>query len=148
MWRDPDGTVHYGTTGERWTERLIREAQERGAFDELPHRGRRLPIRDETYAGDMALAYHMLKNAGAAPPWIEADKQVRRLLAERDTILSRATTAGQIAAERYRRRLAEVIADLNAAIARVNAEAPPSAHRLRLDPQAELAELERRIASG
>ena len=145
MWRDPDGTVHYGQTGERWSDRLIREAQERGEFDELPHRGERLPLPDETYAGDMALGYQVLKNAGVAPPWIEAEKQLRALLAERDLILERAESASGLAAPGYRRRLAEVVARANDAVALINAEAPASVRRLRLDLAVESAELERRL---
>ena len=34
------------------------------------------------------MAHRMLRNAGAAPPWIEADKAVRRLLDERDKLLA------------------------------------------------------------
>jgi hypothetical protein len=144
--RDPDGTQHHAPSGEHWTDRVIREARDRGEFEDLPLHGKRLPVQDETYAGDMALAYHVLKNAGVAPPWIEADKEARRLLAERDTILEQAEGAGVIAAARYRRRLAQVVVELNAAIARVNAEAPLSAHRARLNAAAEMEELERRLA--
>ena len=37
-----------------------------------------------------AMAHRMLKNAGVAPPWIEADKAVRGLLAERDRSIAAA----------------------------------------------------------
>ena len=50
---------------------LLREARERGEFDDLPHRGARLPLPDESAAGDMATAYHILRNAGVeASPWV------------------------------------------------------------------------------
>ena len=146
MWRDPDGTVHHGPTVERWAERLIREAHERGEFDELPHRGERLPLQDETYAGEMALAFHVLRNAGVAPPWIEADKELRRLLEQRDALLRRATGANSLAATVYRRRLGELVASANRAITTINLDGPPSAHRRPLDASAEAAELERRLA--
>ena len=57
---------------------------------------------DETFAGDWAMAYRMLRNAGAAPPWIEADKEVRELLAKREVILRRAE-AGALSAFARRR---------------------------------------------
>ena len=41
----------------------------------------------------MALAYTMLKNAAVAPPWIEADKDARRLVDDRDRLLERAARA-------------------------------------------------------
>jgi DnaJ homolog subfamily C member 28 len=152
MWRDPDGgagrpggTLHSGPTSERWTERVIREAQERGEFDDLPHRGERLPVQDETYAGDMALAYHVLKNAGVAPPWIEADRELRRILQDREALLQRAALASPLAAPGYRRQLRDLVAAANRAIATINADGPPSVHRRLLDPTAETAELERRL---
>jgi hypothetical protein len=154
MWRDPDreavrpgGTVHYGPTGERWTERLIREALERGAFDGIPHRGERLPVQDETHAGDMALAHHVLKNAGVAPPWIEAQTDLRRLLEERHVLLQRATGASRLAFAMYRRRMTELVAAANRAIARINHDGPQSVHRRPLDAAAEMAELERRLTT-
>jgi hypothetical protein len=52
---------------ETLVERQIREAMEDGSFDDLPHRGRRLPIDDDSFAGTWALAHRMLKNAGVAP---------------------------------------------------------------------------------
>ena len=74
-------------------ERQIREAMEEGAFDDLPHQGRQLPLEDDSAAGDWAMAHRMLKNAGVAPAWIEADKTVRRLLAERDRSIAAAERA-------------------------------------------------------
>src|SRR5687768_4787989 len=71
-------------------ERQIREAMEDGRFDGLPHQGARLPLEDDSAAGDRALAHRVLKNAGVAPGWIEADKTVRALLDERGRLLARA----------------------------------------------------------
>lgn len=54
---------------------------EEGAFEDLPYRGERLLIEDDTAAGGWAMAHRTLLNAGAAPPWIESDKEARRQLA-------------------------------------------------------------------
>jgi hypothetical protein len=100
---------------------------EQGKFDELPHRGRPLPNDDNPHAADWALAYHVLRNAGAAPPWIEADKEVRELLDRRDALLARAAARPATTAFARTRDLAaleELVTLINAAIARVNAEAP------------------------
>ncbi|MDQ3870097.1 MAG: DUF1992 domain-containing protein, partial [Chloroflexota bacterium] len=129
-------------TRESLAERLIREAQEQGAFENLPYRGEQLPLDDDTWAAEMALAFRVLRNAGAAPPWVEADKEVRRLLAERDLLLERAARAGPLAAPRYRKRLAELVGEVNHAVASLNAEAPSSVHRRPLDPPTEAAALE------
>lgn len=124
-------------------ERQIRDAMADGRFDDLPHQGERLPIQDESAAGDWALAFHMLRNAGVAPPWIAADKEVRDLLAARDRLFARARAARPMSRERLRRELERLVGDANRAIARVNAEAPTDRqHRRPLDLPTELADLD------
>ena len=105
-------------------DRQIREAIEDGRFDDLPYRGERIPLEDDSLAGEWALAFHMLKNANVAPPWIEADKDVRALAERREAILKRAAGASPIARSQYRKDLEQVVVAINAAIARLNAEAP------------------------
>jgi hypothetical protein len=143
--RDAEGKLSAGPTWESLSERLIREAMERGEFDELPFKGRRIPLEDETYAGDNALGYHVLKNAGVAPPWIEADKEARRLLEARDRILARAgTVRTEPMREQLRREMRRTVGEANAAIDRLNVEAPgPAQHRRRLRVEDELDRLER-----
>ena len=125
-------------------DKQIREAQKAGAFDDLPHQGQRLPLVDDSAAGEWALAYRMLKNANFAPPWIEADKEVRVLLARRDAILERATRSSAITRKVDRDELTEVVRAANETIRRLNNEAPaPRQHRRPLDLEAELATLDR-----
>ena len=125
-------------------ERQIREAMDEGAFENLPHQGSPLPLEDDTAAGDWALAHRMLRNAGAAPPWIESDKAVRALLDERDRLIARAPRQTESGRVRARAELARIVDAANRAIARVNAEAPTyRQHRRALDPAAELDSFER-----
>lgn len=125
-------------------ERKIREAMEDGAFEGLPHQGARLPLEDDSAAGDWALAHRMLRNAGAAPPWIESDKAARAALGERDTLLTRAARVSPAGLARTRDEMARIVDAANRAIARVNAEAPTvRQHRLPLDLAVELDRLER-----
>ncbi len=132
-------------TYETVMDRVIREAMERGAFDDLPHRGRPLPRRDER-AGDWTTAFEMLRHAGIAPPWIEADKEARRRVEERDRLLEQASAVTPIARETVRRRFRDAVVAANRAIAELNALAPSlRVHRRSLDVEAELAELERRF---
>jgi hypothetical protein len=127
-------------------ERQIREAMADGRFDDLPHQGERLPVQDDTAAGEWALAFHMLRNAGVSPPWITADKEVRELLAARDRLLTRARGARPASRPRLRGDLERLVADVNRAIARVNAEAPTDRqHRRPLDPETELRLLDEAI---
>ena len=143
--RDGEGKISVGPTWESIVERQIREAMEDGAFDELPYRGVPIPLDDDSAAGERALGFRVLRNAGVAPPWIEADKEVRELLARRDVLLARAAAAGTspLARARLRRAFEHVVAEANRAIERLNAEAPTDRqHRRPLDPAAELARLE------
>jgi hypothetical protein len=90
------------------------------------------------------MAHRMLKNAGAAPPWIESDKEARRLLAELETFLERAPRVSTISRDRARGEYMAVVLAANRAIERVNAEAPTDRqHRRPLDPAVEADRLER-----
>lgn len=141
--RDGDGKLSIGTTWESLVERQIREAMDEGAFDELPYSGERLPMEDDSAAGERALGFRVLRNAGVAPPWIEADKEVRALLTDREALLTRAAGAGSLARPRLRRELEGIVVEVNRAIERLNAEAPTDRqHRRPLDLGEELARLE------
>lgn len=65
----------------RIVEDQIREAQKNGEFDELEGTGK--PLRDASddpdtaLEGDLKMAHHILKNAHAAPFWIELGKEIR-----------------------------------------------------------------------
>jgi DnaJ family protein C protein 28 len=141
--RGPDGRMEVGPDWETLIERKIREAMEAGQFDNLPYQGEPLPDDDNPYAGDKALAFHVLKGQGYAPPWIEADKEVRALMERRDALLERAAAGAapsSIVRARGRAEFEDLVVRINAAIARVNAEAPSDRqHRRPLDAVAELA---------
>jgi len=125
--RGPDGRMQVGPDWETLIDRQIREAMAEGKFDNLPHQGEALPNDENPYAGEWGLAYHVLRNYGVAPPWIESDKEVRALLAQHDAILARAATGpapSAFARRRDRAALEDLVTRINLAIARVNAEAP------------------------
>jgi hypothetical protein len=125
-------------------DRQIREATEAGAFDDLPFQGERIPLVDDSAAGDWAIAYRMLKGANFAPPWIETDREVRELLAKRDGLLARAPLASAIGRPRDRAELTRIVKAANEAMFRLNHEAPTERqHRRLLDLDSELAALAR-----
>lgn len=62
---------------ESWIDQQIREAQERGHFDDLPGAGRPIDLTPNPYAQEEELGYKILKDAGYAPEWIELDKAIR-----------------------------------------------------------------------
>jgi hypothetical protein len=142
---DEHGVRQVAPTWESLVDRQIREAMEEGKFNNLPLHGKPLPIEDDTFAGEWAMAFRMLRNAGAAPPWIEADKTVRELLAKREAIFTRAAQPGLSAfvKRRDRRDLERIVVELNVSVARVNAEAPTYAqHRRPLVLRDELERLD------
>ncbi len=140
---DEHGVRHVAPTWESLVDRQIREAIEEGKFDDLPYTGRPLPTLDDSAAGEWAMAYRMLRNAGAAPPWIEADKAARALLERRDALVRRAASASSATMRRLQVDLERLVVEINAAIGRLNAEAPTDRqHRRPLVLADELARLE------
>jgi len=142
-------------------DRQIREAEERGAFDNLPGKGRPLDLRPNPYAGDREMAFKLLKDAGYAPEWIEQDKQIRgRLEKARQALAGRWAwhqarlqelegQAGPWAdAERKRAAAAwqavvtafeEEVAELNREIANLNLKVPATQfQRLSIDARREV----------
>ncbi len=69
-------------------EQRIREAMERGEFDQLPGAGRPLALDDDaTVPAELRMAYKILKNAGCVPPEVELTNEIaslRRLVLEMD----------------------------------------------------------------
>lgn len=59
-------------------DKQIREAMERGDFDNLPGKGKPLDLDFNPFVPEeMRQAYRILENAGVAPDWIEQDKDIR-----------------------------------------------------------------------
>jgi DnaJ homolog subfamily C member 28 len=122
--RSPLPFTHY----ESWIDQQIRQAQERGDFDNLRGKGQPLAQEDQNvlaFAPDDAMGLKLLKNNEALPAWIELNKEIaadrracRRILdyytAERDR-----QRRARFAAD-YRRR----VADLNAKIDQYNLIVP------------------------
>jgi hypothetical protein len=65
---------------QRVVEEKIREAQEAGAFDNLPGAGKPLQLEDLSWVPeDLRVAYTILKNAHVLPPEVELLKQIRTI---------------------------------------------------------------------
>ena len=61
-------------------EQRIKEANERGEFDDLPGQGEPLHLVDDSNVPeDLRLAYKVLKNADCLPPELEAKKEIRQM---------------------------------------------------------------------
>ncbi|MFQ6043541.1 MAG: DnaJ family domain-containing protein [Candidatus Poribacteria bacterium] len=80
----------------------IREAMERGDFDNLPNKGKPLDLSGNPFENpQMRLAYKILKDNGYAPPWIELEKEIRSDLERKENLLT--------FLKRRRQRLVELI---------------------------------------
>jgi hypothetical protein len=63
---------------ERVAEERIREAVQRGEFENLPGSGKPLNLEDDRHIpDDLRLAYKVLKNADCLPPELELKKEIR-----------------------------------------------------------------------
>ena len=112
-------------------ERTIREAQERGEFDNLPGAGR--PLSGEGWEGEWGMAHHLLKQAGETLPWIALGQEIEARQAQLDTRLAEAVRAldarrGQPAfldaRERLRQEYLRAAAELDALLLRYSLTVP------------------------
>ena len=61
-------------------EQRIKEADERGEFEDLPGQGEPLNLIDDSNVPeDLRLAYKILLNADCLPPELEAKKEIRQM---------------------------------------------------------------------
>ena len=59
-------------------EKTIREAMERGEFDNISGKGKPLDLGVNPFVPEeMRQTFRILENAGVAPDWIEQDKEIR-----------------------------------------------------------------------
>ena len=144
---DGEGRPQFAHSWESLTERQIREAMDAGEFENLPYAGEPIPIDDD--GSEMALAHHVLRQAGFAPGWIGTDAEIRLLLERRAAVLARARRAGPPVRDRDRAELTALVAEVNALVLRLEHEAPtPRQHRPRLQLDQDLLALERAAGDG
>jgi hypothetical protein len=68
-------------------DKQIREAEERGDFDNLPGRGQ--PLRLDDWDQEWGLAFHVLKQAGETLPWIALGQDIDAARVRLDDFLRR-----------------------------------------------------------
>jgi DnaJ family protein C protein 28 len=80
---DPSG--YLGEPAPPWriiAERKIQDWIEDGGAERLTNKGRKLDLTGNPFVpSDLRMAFDVLKNADAAPPWIEIGKEIEALLA-------------------------------------------------------------------
>ncbi len=129
-------------------EQRIEEAREEGKFENLSGKGKPLPRHEDTdiWAGDRALAYHLLKSNDVTPPELDrgreidvemerAEESVRSLRHYRDTLAARRTVfasdrrAYNIQRDATERSYEEALRTINSKILSLNIIAPAAFHR-------------------
>ena len=62
---------------EKIVEQRIKEAMEKGEFDNLPGKGKPIPLEDDSHVPEeLRLAYKLLKNADCLPPELMEKKEI------------------------------------------------------------------------
>ena len=65
---------------QRLAEQRIQEAQEEGAFDDLPGQGEPLELDDDSMVPEeLRTAYRLLKNSGHLPPELAPNAEIREI---------------------------------------------------------------------
>lgn len=134
-------------------DRMIREAMERGEFDDLPGRGEPIDLRENPFEDpDVRTAHRLLRSAGFAPPWIEERKDIDAEFAQARNNLFRARSlygrTGKLASDHQWQRAAQEFrqkaVELNQRIRMYNLKAPAVGfHRTIIDADGLISELEK-----
>lgn len=139
----------------RWEsliDQKIREAMERGEFDNLPGKGEPVDLSENPFEDpELRLAHRMLRNAGFAPSWIEERKDIDAEFVVARTNLERAwmillkgrVTGHELGAKtRWEKSLSsfrQQAAELNRRISAWNFKVPAAAfHRKLIDAEREI----------
>jgi DnaJ homolog subfamily C member 28 len=127
---------------ESMTEKQLREAIEKGEFDDLPGKGQPIDLRENPFEDpDLRTVHRLLRNAGFAPGWIEERKSIDSELGAIQVKLHRAWQlyggGAQSVNPEWQRNVAEFrekVEELNQRIRIYNLKAPSaSLHRNIID---------------
>jgi DnaJ family protein C protein 28 len=142
----PKGRRYRGKQYFDFIDEQIRDAQERGEFDNLPGSGKPLNLGETLFSGDKAMAYSLLKQHGFAPPEIELAKEIRSdfekaqaqleklrrqgnsLSARRVPAFESEKRAYNCAVEKATAEYDHLLRELNRKILNLNLTTPPAMH--------------------
>ncbi|MDQ3473997.1 MAG: DUF1992 domain-containing protein [Acidobacteriota bacterium] len=136
---------------ESLTEKNIREAIEKGEFDNLPGKGQPLDLSENPFEDpDLRTVHRLLRNAGFAPAWIEERKDIEAQFEFACTTLIRAWRIYRPAGsspnpDAWERNVAEFhakIVELRQRVHVYNLKAPATIfHKRQLDANALIEEI-------
>ncbi len=157
---------------QRYVDKIIQEAMERGEFDYSRLKGKRLAEDStEVFAGDRAMAHKLLKNSGYAPDFLMKKREIdERLEKERGQLLRYALRRRQLLAaaeaeqepqrthlrERAEEEWAWALRRFDAAIPQINEQISifnlmnkiPNLHKLKIRLERELERLAKQLEAG
>ncbi|HZE70673.1 MAG TPA: DnaJ family domain-containing protein [Pyrinomonadaceae bacterium] len=134
---------------EKLVEKKIREAMEKGEFDNLPGKGEPIDLSENPFEDpEMRTVHRLLRNAGFAPAFIEERKSIETELARWRQILSRAqklygneSRVGEW--NRVKNEFRVAVREVNDRIRLYNLKTPaPVFQRSQVDADAEIAQVE------
>ncbi|HEU4479068.1 MAG TPA: DUF1992 domain-containing protein [Pyrinomonadaceae bacterium] len=136
---------------ESLTEKSIREAIEKGEFDNLPGKGQPLDLSENPFEDpDLRTVHRLLRNAGFAPAWIEERKDIEAQFDLARTTLARAwqiyrPDGVSPSDDAWQRNVAEFrakVIELRRRVHIYNLKAPAAIfHKRQLDPDAVIEEI-------
>ena len=139
---------------DRAIERIIQNAMDRGAFDNLRGKGKPLNMRENPLvAKEWRMAYSMLEQEGFALPWMEDRKEIEKQIKEALKVLNRTWDwrmanlaqgdSSPLVESEWRKaqaRFSELVVELNKRIDAYNAQIPSDVfYRPRILLERELA---------
>ncbi|HEY6118973.1 MAG TPA: DUF1992 domain-containing protein [Pyrinomonadaceae bacterium] len=134
---------------EKLVEKKIREAMEKGEFDNLPGKGKPVDLTENPFENpDLRMVHRLLKNAGFAPAFIEERKSIETDLERwRQTLLRARTLYTDVSKvgewNRVKNEFREAVCELNDRIRLYNLKTPASAfQRSHVDAEGEIARIE------
>ena len=138
---------------ESMAEKRLREAIEKGEFDDLPGKGEPIDLRENPFEDpDLRTVHRLLRNAGFAPAWIEERKDIDAELAAAQTKLTRAwalfgpggKAPSEAEWERSVKEFRELVLELQQRIRIYNLKAPAAVfHRKHIDVEKILESVKR-----
>ena len=123
-------------------ERKIREAMEGGAFENLPSKGKPIPLDEDPFEDpSLRMAHHLLRVNGFAPPWIEEASEIDRASERLRADLANARRSHAVMSPSWQRALdgfRREAAELNRRILTYNLKCPSSRfHKLAVNLEEE-----------
>jgi DnaJ family protein C protein 28 len=132
---------------ESLVDKLIREAMERGEFENLEGSGQPIDLSENPFEDpEVRTAHRLLRNAGFAPAWIEEMKDIDSRLREAEAVLRRARKLYPINSAQWKRAVTEfreAVVELNQRLRLYNLKTPVvKLQRKTIDVDAIVAKLE------